>query len=626
MGLFGGGGGRMQPAAFQEQVLQLRARCEQSGPTAAVVDESWRQMRYCFDELARGNDAFAGLLFDTARTSFTLHARTGQWFFAVASGIAFGTAVAAIDAGWAARGRPFPDELRPGVQSMVDMCVAMAHRAGVPLAGCVLAESLTTLRLGDRTHAREMSDLLAGAGARRKLRTVRDLQRRQIARARQVTPGAADTVAALQAQVDGMLLADLEAALADGSGRYVLAGSTVAPAALAAATTGRCVLVVAPGVEEGAAFRLDPATGNVPDHGLCRSVALPRLTLAAVKEQAGRVREVLGPGERRKRVRDAAVRDALTELSAAVWEPVLTAWPELRGGRVAVVPLGEAALLPLFTAPVDGIPAGAAMDLTIVPSGRALLFASAWPRPSHREVLVAADPWFADDAGGTAIPFTVDEARSVAAVHGVEPLILREAVGGGNGGSAGAGGTGAGRGTAEGPAGADDRLRTFDVPARTGPQPARTGPQPAPDSLTGRISVASLLHLAGHGQLDPRDPLRSEMLLGQALPLSSLLERDLRRGATVVLSACHLGGIGTEQSSEQLGFPAAMLAMGAGSVAAALWPVPDSQETVRLMTRFHQELRAPGVPPSVALGRAVSWAAAEGLRPTTWAPFTHFGA
>ena len=199
------------------QVLELRRRWEQSGPTRAVVDESWRQMRHCFDEVQRGNSNFAGLLFDTARNSFIAHAQTGQWFFAVSSGMAFCVAVAVIDADCAVHGRPFPSELLPGVQMMVDRCVALAHRAGAPLAGCIISEQLSTFRLKNRTHERELSAVLSGPDARRRLRALRDLQKRQLSRASEATaPDAADTVAALRAQVDGMLMQDLEAALADG--------------------------------------------------------------------------------------------------------------------------------------------------------------------------------------------------------------------------------------------------------------------------------------------------------------------------------------------------------------------------------------------------------------------------
>ena len=402
----------------------------------------------------------------------------------------------------------------------------------------------------------------------------------------------------------------------------MLTGGTVVPAALAASLSGRSVITVAPGLGPGAAFRLDPAGADRGDRALCESIALPQLDLEAVREQARQVREVLSSGERRVPVRNQAIAAALAAVAASVWEPVLAAWPDLRGGRVALVPLGASALLPLFTAPVSGAPACTVMDLTVVPSGKALLFASAWPRSSHETVLVAADPWY-DDGANPHIPFTVEEGRAVAATHGVAPLILREAVDGpllGHAEDAASGPTS----TADHPEaeiGLNDRLRTLTVPPRPGTEPS----PPLPDALIARITAADLIHLACHGNPDPHEPLQSMLLLGQPVPLGTLLPRDLRRGTTIVLSACHLASIGSEQSSEQLGFPAAMLAMGAGSVIAALWTVPDSNETVRLMTYLHEQLLAPAVTPSIALGRAISQAVANGLRPAAWAPLTHFG-
>ncbi|MFF7265099.1 CHAT domain-containing protein [Streptomyces sp. NPDC008159] len=112
-------------------------------------------------------------------------------------------------------------------------------------------------------------------------------------------------------------------------------------------------------------------------------------------------------------------------------------------------------------------------------------------------------------------------------------------------------------------------------------------------------------------------PAQSSLLLGQPIKLGTLMREDLARGSTIILSACHLAGIGTALSGEQLGFPAAMLALGASSVIAALWPVPDSTHTVRMMADLHEKLRDPAVSPSIALGQAVARAADdERVRPT----------
>ncbi|MEC3994098.1 CHAT domain-containing protein [Actinacidiphila sp. DG2A-62] len=595
MGLFSRGRDNLPEA--QRQAGRLRERFRQSGPTKDIVDESWRQMLLCADELMGGDERFARLLLDTAHTSFVLHAETGQWLVAVASALQFGVAVASIEVQSARDDTPFPEQLWPAVQDMTDLAVEVAHRARVPLAGCLIAESLTTRRFTDRMYQRELSAILGEDDVLRRLRAIVASQREQLAAAREPLPEAPDSAAALRAHMDDLLLHDLDAAVAGGAGRSLFAGTTAVPAVLAASTTGRSVVFVAPGLGQGAAFRLEgPETGR----DLCESVQLPRLGRAAVREQARRVREVLRSDERRTTVRGEAIDAALKAVSEAVWEPVFDAWPDLRDGRVALVPLGASASLPLFTAPVDGAPVCGGTDLTVVPSGRSLMVAGAWPRSPRQDPLVAADPWYADGAGAVPIPCTVAEARAVAAVHGVAPHILREAAVAPGGG-----------------AGAFDRLRTIDRP------PAADEAAGA-DDLVRRISAANLIHLAGHGHLDGDDPLRSALLLGRPLPLSALLDHDLRRGTTIVLSACHLADVGTAQTSEQLGFPGAMLAMGASSVIAALWPVPDSSDTVTLMTYLHEELRT--ATPSAALGHAVTRAAADGMRAAVWAPFVHFGA
>ncbi|WP_345621266.1 hypothetical protein [Streptomyces ziwulingensis] len=93
---------------------------------------------------------------------------------------------------------------------------------------------------------------------------------------------------------------------------------------LATGRTARSVLCPAPGVEGGTAIRLEtPKTGRE----LCRSIALPGL----------------GHEEVQARLE----------------------------GRVALVPLRQSALLPLYSAPVDGIPVRGLADLTVVPSGNA---------------------------------------------------------------------------------------------------------------------------------------------------------------------------------------------------------------------------------------------------------------
>ncbi|WP_329097409.1 CHAT domain-containing protein [Streptomyces sp. NBC_01439] len=578
--------------AVHRALLDLRQRGRQQGADA-VVAESWQLMSHCFAELGRGDEEYAPLLVETARTSFGLHALCGQWFPATCSALNFCTAVAFVESRCTSLALPFPEDLLPGVQVMLDTSLDVAHRAGIPLAACIIAEALATMQLGARTRAREMSAVLGGEDALRRLQAIRRSQQETIARESREPAVSVDGVAALRSQADAMLLQDLTDVI-DGSQRWPLhAGATVAPAVLAASLTGRSVVYVVPGAGAGTAVRLEATeTGRT----LCESIALPLLGLDAVRVQAKRVRDVLNSGERRPRLRDLAARSVFEAVAASVWRPVLDAWPDLEGGRVAIIPVGESALLPLFTTPVDGVPVCARTDLTVVPSGRALMFAGTWPRSTRtrRKTLVVADPWYHDGAGGVPIKMAVSEAREVAALHGVDPVILHD--------------PDPGAGTGQAPQRAADPL-----------------PAAVPGGLVARIADADLIHLAGHGILDLEAPLNSTLLLGRPTPLSALLPRDLRRGATVVLSARHLAGLGTARSAEQADLPASVLAMGASSVIAALWPVPDVDKTKLLMTHLHEELQR-NTPPSVAAGRAVARLAQERNTAHIWGPLTHFGA
>ncbi|MFJ2735050.1 MULTISPECIES: CHAT domain-containing protein [unclassified Streptomyces] len=602
MGLF-----TVHRTAEYEKVAQAIKELQQLGMregTEAAVDGSWKLMRRCFCKMAQGRAWYAPMTLHASRVSFGMHADVGQWFFAACSSLSYSAAVAMMEAQCSKQGAPFPEEFFADMQMMAEMSVDVAHRAGVPLVGYLVAEALTGLQMGDRTIARETSDLLGGDDAVQPLRALRRSVREALRQARSAPSNAAgvDTVAALRVMADEMLVRDLDATLDRFSKGHILSGSNTVSAILAASKTSRTVVYVAPGTTSGAAIRMDaPESGR----DLCTSVSLPGLRVEAVRNHLQKMHAVLSSDEPRKRVRDRAVRDAHAAVGDAIWKPLLAAWPDLLGARIALVPLGESARLPLYTAPVDetGTPVCGLMDLTVAPSGNALMFAGAWPRPSRIDPLVVADPWFDDGAGAGPIPFTVPEAREVAAVHGVKPVIFREEA----------------KAVATGDDG--ERLRGL-----TGPRGSAALPEAGASSrgLSELMASANLIHLAGHGFLDPHHPLDSSVLLGRPLPLSALLDHDLRRGTTVVLSACHLAGIGTRLPGEQLGFPAAMLAMGASSVVAALWSVPDAEEVVRLMATFHKLVR--GTSPSAALGQAVSRAAAEGTRPTMWGPFTHFGA
>jgi hypothetical protein len=541
-----------------------------------VEEEFWELQRRCFMGMAAGDDSLALPCFLTSYANVSIRADKSQWIPATASAFIFVTAMISIDAQCTLREQSFPEDLAPRVQQMHEWTVHIAHLSGIPLASAVLAEELSARKFSDRMTSRALSEVLRGS------RPLRDVARiKQEVDSRKPTPEQLRASAepdhpgqSLNEQVTSRYLKQLEELSDDPARSYLLSATNVGQAVYGAVSTGRTVLYIAPGFRAGAAIRL-----NAPGTGLelCESVELPLLSGAAVRAQARELREVVATTDEVK-PRVTAIGKALADAAECVWQPVLARWPDLYGTKVALVPLGASALLPLYTAPVDAGPACARMDLTVVPSGKALMLAGSWPNPWPTDILVACDP----STGKAAIRMTVAEARAVADVHGVEPLQLRP------------------------------------------PPGAESPPGPEPDELLRRISQAGLVHLACHGELHDADPMESKLQLGHWIALSTLLEYDLRPGATVVLSACHLGGIGDVLTGEQLGFPAALLAMGARSIIAPLWSIPDSDATVALITALHRELRTH--PPSVALGRTIAEAAQKGVRPTVWAAFTHFGA
>ena len=298
---------------------------------------------------------------------------------------------------------------------------------------------------------------------------------------------------------------------------------------------------------------------------------------------ARRAREVTGTALTKH------VEQLLAWLGESVWRPVLDHWPDLRRRRLAVVPLGEMAQLPLYTALVDDEPVCAMLDVTVAPSARSLVLAGEHPIATG-SAFVAADPATGEDE----LPYVVDEAHAVAAVHGVPAVIVRDA---------------------SGPP-ADDRMRATPD---TMPQLATV-----PGDMLRQIRASATVHLACHGLIRPSAPLDSALLLGGSLTVATMLTEDLLPGMTMVLSACDLAGIGKQTPGEQLGFPAVLLAAGARSVVAALWPVPDTSRTVRLMTHLHEERTA--APTARALGSAIARSRDSGAPASLWASFTYFGA
>jgi tetratricopeptide (TPR) repeat protein len=226
------------------------------------------------------------------------------------------------------------------------------------------------------------------------------------------------------------------------------------------------------------------------------------------------------------------LRDGVERADAAL----LQALPELAGRPLVVVPTGS-----LQNVPWALLPSCAGRPVTVSPS--ATLWLAARSRPD--------DPGHAVVAAGPALPGADAEARAVAAVHRVAPVLAVEAT-------------------------AERVLRSIDG--------------------------AALVHLATHGRLAPHNALFSRLQLADGPLFAYDVERLAQAPHTVVLAACESGRSVVCAGDELLGLGAMFLARGSSQLVASPLPVPDA-ETAPLMTAFHRAVAA-GHPVAEALARA----------------------
>jgi CHAT domain-containing protein len=120
--------------------------------------------------------------------------------------------------------------------------------------------------------------------------------------------------------------------------------------------------------------------------------------------------------------------------------------------------------------------------------------------------------------------------------------------------------------------------------------------------LTEAISDDTVLHLACHGRLRKDNPLFSALVLADG-PLNVYeLESLSAAPSHVVLAGCETGRLQVVAGEETLGFGAALLAAGTGTLVASVVPIPDLA-TVPLMRAYHQALLA-GASPAAALAQS----------------------
>jgi hypothetical protein len=224
-----------------------------------------------------------------------------------------------------------------------------------------------------------------------------------------------------------------------------------------------------------------------------------------------------------------AGRALLDDAGRRLGDLLLAPLRETEGHDLVVVPTG-----PLQGVAWSLLPSVGERAVTVVPA------AALWVTAMSRNY--AAGPVAV--VAGPGLPGADDEARAVAAMHGVQPL---------------------------------------------------TGPQATVAATSQLISGAALAHLATHGRLSADNPLCSSLTLADGRLFVHDLERLATLPHTVVLAACDSARNAVLAGDELLGLGGTFLAGGSAQLVASVVPVPD-HETGVLMEALHREIIAGSVP------------------------------
>ncbi len=144
-------------------------------------------------------------------------------------------------------------------------------------------------------------------------------------------------------------------------------------------------------------------------------------------------------------------------------------------------------------------------------------------------------------------------------------------------------------------------------------------------------SQYQFIHIATHGVVDAQVPALSALILGSygadgevtdgAVRVADVALQSLR-AEVAVLSGCETA-LGTHVRSEGLvGLTSTLLARGARTVVASLWPVPD-EIAARQMSEFYQHMLRDSMAPEAALGAVMRSAAVRerSSDPALWGAF-----
>ncbi|MEW2573058.1 CHAT domain-containing protein [Streptomyces sp. NPDC047070] len=285
---------------------------------------------------------------------------------------------------------------------------------------------------------------------------------------------------------------------------------------------------------------------------------------------------------------DTAVR----ELLSWTWQNLMAPVADLLDdyATVGLIPVGRLASLPLAAAATSSaIPLLSRTLPRHLPSSRALRPPAPWPPAPG--VLVGCDP----GQGERRLPHAEAEADLVAGCYtrAQRLSIPRPAP----------------------PTAAGRVLRTRGTAPAAGTTAGAAGSARAFDG-------ADVVHVICHYDLHPEQPLDSVLRFGDGVRVADLMDQRLLGTPHLVLSACDTGLGGISLPDEALGLGTALLAAGARSVVASLWPL-DDELAAPFMEAYHRRLAA-GTEPAQALAEVQREAAGE-QPAVVWPGLVHLG-
>ena len=254
--------------------------------------------------------------------------------------------------------------------------------------------------------------------------------------------------------------------------------------------------------------------------------------------------------------------------------------PHLRTPLLGIIPHGPLHYLP-FAALTDGQRyLGDDYVLFSLPSASVLRFVEAKRKPQADTLLTLGNPALSESAEPLPpLRFAEQEAQVIAGMFGTQPLLGKAA---------------------------------------------------SESALRARAAQAGYLHLAAHGQYNPRSPLFSTIYLADdaqndgRLEVHEVYALDLTRATDlVVLSACQTQVGAVSAGDDVVGLSRAFMYAGTPSVIASLWNVDDAA-TELLMEHFYMHLKE-GAGKGEALRQAQQDIREDYPHPYYWAAFVLTG-